>query len=107
MKVRNTLVVGVIAATFSVGASAMKADEGVPQDLVAAIKVAESGLHNTIVALKADEGVPHNLVTCGGNSQECTSHNLVAASQPDEATPQHPIGALKADEGMPQNLVTA
>lgn len=106
MKVRDTLIVGAIAATFSAGASAMKADEGVPQGPVTASKVNESAPRNTIVALKADEGVPQNLVTCGSGA-ECTSHNLMAALQPDEGTPQNPIVALKADEGVPQNLVNS
>jgi len=94
MKARNTLISAAIAATFAIGATgafgsaerllptlggtvALQADEGVPRNLITAMKFDEGVPQNLVTALKADEGVPQNLIT-----------------------------AMTFDEGVPQNLVT-
>lgn len=96
MKVRNTLIVGAIVAMFTAAASAAYLNGSIPV-----------GENIIVTALKADEGVPQNLVTCDEHARKCTSHNLMAVFPSDEGTPLKLIVALKADEGVPQNLVTA
>ena len=107
--IRNLLLAAGVAASFatvSVGVYAvaatqagtghfseklsLQADEGVPQNLVTAMKSDEGVPQNLVTSLKSDEGVPQNLVT---------------SLKSDEGVPQNLV-ALKADEGVPQNLVT-
>ena len=69
MKANRSVIAAAIFAIFTAGASASHftrtslAIEGVPQNLVSAMKADEGVPHNLVVALKADEGVPQNLVT--------------------------------------------
>jgi hypothetical protein len=91
MKIRQTLIAAALTATVAVGASAaylnediyskvgspataLNADEGVPQNLIA-LK-ADEGVPQNLVAINADEGVPQNLVAI--NADEGVPQNLVA-----------------------------
>lgn len=96
MKVRSTLIIGAIVAMLTAGASAAYLTVSVPV-----------GASIIVTALKADEGTPQNLVTCDENARKCTSHNLTAVFPSDEGAPLKLIVALKADEGVTQNLVIA
>jgi hypothetical protein len=55
-------VVAIVMGVTTVG-FAMSHDEGVPQNLVTALKQDEGVPQNLVTALKQDEGVPQNLVT--------------------------------------------
>ena len=55
-------VIGTLAGGAT-AAFAIPADEGVPQNLVTAMKQDEGVPQNLVTALKQDEGVPQNLVT--------------------------------------------
>ena len=79
MKTRNRIIAAAFFTAVTDGASvavagadegmprnlvtAMKADEGVPQNLVAAARPEGRSFPDFNVALRADEGVPRDLVT--------------------------------------------
>ena len=69
MKTNRSVIAAAIFAIFTAGASATHftrttiADEGVPQNLITALKADEGVPHNLVTAMKADEGVPQNLIT--------------------------------------------
>lgn len=68
MRIRKTLIVGAVVATFAAGASgAAYLNGSIP---------AGAETDTIVTALQADEGVPQNLVTCDQNANRCTSHNL-------------------------------
>ena len=95
MKARTTLISAAMAAAFAIGAGGA----------YAAVDLLLPTLGSQ-VALQADEGVPRNLVTAM-KFDEGVPQNLVTAMKFDEGVPQNLVTAMTFDEGVPQNLVTA
>jgi hypothetical protein len=58
-----------------------------------------------MTAMKSDEGVPQNLIA-QHRSDEGVPQNLIEAMKSDEGVPQNFIAQHRSDEGVPQNLVT-
>ena len=90
---RFSLVAGILAMLIAGAYGAHMAEEVLQARALMKSAAADEGLpHNLITALKADEGVPHH---------------LVATLPVDEGTPFRLRLALQADEGVPLDLVTA
>jgi len=104
---RFSLVAGILAMLIAGAYGAHMAEEVLQARALMKSAAADEGLpHNLITALKADEGVPHHLVTAM-KADEGVPHNLVATLPVDEGTPFRLRLALQADEGVPLDLLTA
>ncbi len=93
MKSNRSIIVAAVVALFAAGAFATYPTSQKPASGIA------------VTAMKADEGVPQNLIA-QHRSDEGVPQNLITAMKSDEGVPQNLITAMTADEGVPQNLVT-
>jgi hypothetical protein len=93
MKSNRSIIAAAIVALFAAGAFSTYPTSQNPASEAA------------VTAMKTDEGVPQNLIA-QHRSDEGVPQNLIEAMKSDEGVPQNLIAQHRSDEGVPQNLVT-